>query len=148
MSYRSHFSGNCAGNATSIRPHSPGLTASMAEKSGEERGCMDVPVCHLWPTELVETCLARMLIARRDGSKLRSGDRGSARQDGLAQSSDRGNLASVDGCRLCRERDCTSRWQRADACCRWRRIGASMTFVMRHSCPTYDSTRETALTEI
>jgi len=34
MSYRSHFSGNCAGNATSIRPHSPGLTASMAEKSG------------------------------------------------------------------------------------------------------------------
>lgn len=147
MSYRSHFSGNCAGNTISISPHGPGLTASMAEKPGDEKGCMDVPVCHLWPTEISETWLARMLVARLPGSKLRSVDRGSARQGGLARSSDRGDLASVDGCRLCYGRDLTSRRQRADTYCCWRRIGASMTFVMRHSCPTRDSSRKTALTE-
>lgn len=49
MSYRSHLSGNYAGNAISIKPHNPGLTVSMTEKRGEEKGCMDVPVCHLWP---------------------------------------------------------------------------------------------------
>lgn len=62
---------------------------------------MDVTVCHLWPTEVAETCLAPMLIARQHRSKLISVDRGSARQNGLALSSDRGDLASVDGCRWC-----------------------------------------------
>lgn len=85
--------------------------------------------------------LVRMLIARRDGSKLRSVDRGSARQDGLAQSSGHGDLASADGCRLCGGRDFTSRRQLADAYCCWQRIGASMNFVMRHAGPTHDSRR-------
>lgn len=148
MSYRSHFCGNCAGNSISIGPHGPGLTASMAEKPGDEKGCMDVPVCHLWLTEMHETWPARMLIVRRHDSKLRSVDRGSDRQGGLARSSDRGDLAPVDGCRLCHGRDSTSRRQRADTYCCWRRIGASMTFVMRHSCPTYDSRRATSPTAI
>ena len=61
-----------------------------------------------------------MLIARWRDSKLRTVDLGCARQDGLAQSSDCGDLTSVDDCRLWRERDCTSRRQWADAYCRWR----------------------------
>ena len=48
MSYRSYLSGNYAGNAISIKPHNPSLTVSITEKRGEEKGCMDVPVCHLW----------------------------------------------------------------------------------------------------
>lgn len=62
---------------------------------------MEVTVCHLWPTEVAETCLAPMLIARQHSSKLNPVDRGSARHNGLALSSGRGDLASVDGCRLC-----------------------------------------------
>ena len=51
MSYRSHLSGNYAGNAISIKQHNPGLTVSIIEKHGEENGCMEVPVCHLWPNQ-------------------------------------------------------------------------------------------------